>query len=318
MPYGTNGVVNPLMGDVTLNGTIQAYDATFVLKHIATLITLNAKQLIVADVSGSVGVTAFDASLILQFAVGLISTFPAEFLIPVGPYSSNAELTIGNTTVMPGEDFDLPLSLSNVDEVFAGQMTLSFDPEILDVIEIISLMPEMTVLSKIDQTNGTIHLTFAGVESLQSDLTIVNVRFKSKEYAPSGETIVEGKSFMANESELSGNITNGTVTINGFATGITDAAYGSEKLLNCYPNPLHDQLTVEYNVVREGDNVLISVYDLFGKMVAEVVNGKHEAESYSVTWNSQDGGGSALPNGTYLIRMTTGNQTEVQKIQIVR
>lgn len=318
LPYGTSGVINPLTGDVSLNGLVQAFDASLVLKHVATVITLNAKQQVVADVSGTAGITAYDASLILQFTVGMISTFPAELLSPVSPYTSNAELVIGDATAMPGEEFMLPLSLSNVDEVFAGQMTLSFDPEILEALEIISLIPEMTVVSNIDPETGTIHLTFAGVESLQSDLTIANIRFKAKEYASSGETEVEGKTFMANESELSGNITHGTVTINGFATGINDAAYGSEKMLNCYPNPLRDQMTIEYAVVNEGDNVQIAVYDLFGKMVAEVVNGKHAAESYSVTWNSQDGSGAMLPNGTYLIRMTTGVQTEVQKIQIVR
>lgn len=318
LPYGTNGVTNPLTGDVSLNGLVQAFDASLVLKHVATVITLNAKQQVVADVSGTAGITAYDASLILQFAVGMISTFPAELLSPVSPFTSDAELVIGDATAIPGEEFTLPLSLSNVDEVFAGQMTLSYDPEVLDAMEIISLIPEMTVVSNIDPETGTIHLTFAGVESLQSDLTIANIRFKAMEFASNGQTAVEGKSFMANESELSGNITNGIVTINGFATGINDAAYGSEKLLNCYPNPLRDQLTIEYAVVNEGDNVQIVVYDLFGKMVAEVVNGRHSAESYSVTWNSQDTGGEQLPGGTYLIRLTTGSKTEVQKIQIVR
>jgi hypothetical protein len=318
LPYGTNGVVNPLSGDVSLNGSVQAFDASLVLKHVATVITLNAKQQVVADVSGTAGITAYDASLILQFAVGMISTFPAELLSPLSPYTSNAELFIGEATAMPGEEFMLPLSLSNVDEVFAGQMTLSFDPEILQALEIISLIPEMTVVSNIDAETGTIHLTFAGVEALQSDLTFAEIRFKAKENLTGQETTVEGKSFMANESELNGNISNGTVIINSLATGVNGLAADNGKTLNCYPNPVRDQLTINYEVMNDGDNVQIAVYDLYGKMMAEVVNGRHAAESYSVTWNSQDGNGEKIPVGTYLIRLTTGSKTEVQKIQIVR
>ncbi len=39
---------------------------------------LNTLQLSVADVSGDGSVVAYDASLILQYSVGLITSFPAE------------------------------------------------------------------------------------------------------------------------------------------------------------------------------------------------------------------------------------------------
>ncbi len=317
LPFGTSGVINPLMGDVSLNGIIQAYDASLVLQHVLVPF-LNAKQQVVADVSGAAGITALDASLILQYVVGLISYFPAELLSPLPPYTSEAGLVIGNYTAIPGEEFDLPLQMTYVDGVFAGQVTLNYDPEYLEAIEIINQMAEMTLLSDIDEINGIIRISFAGIEALESDLTIANIHFKVSENAPSMTIPVEGKFFMANESNLTGNVTNGSVTVNGFATGFENNLEGKDNLLACYPNPVTDELTIDYNVEKEGDNVFLAVYDLFGQMVAEIANGKHASDSYKLTWNCNGQNGIKLPSGTYFIRMVSGNKTIVQKIQIVK
>jgi flagellar hook assembly protein FlgD len=48
------------------------------------------------------------------------------------------------------------------------------------------------------------------------------------------------------------------------------------------------------------------------------VNGKHAAESYTITWDGRDMNGLLQQSGTYFVRMISGNKTEVQKIQIVR
>jgi flagellar hook assembly protein FlgD len=153
---------------------------------------------------------------------------------------------------------------------------------------------------------------------LESDLTFVNIHFKANENAPSITLPIEGTFFMANESNLTENITNGSVTISGFATGIENNITGTDNMLACYPNPVKDELTIDYTVENEGDNVSITVYDLFGQNVAEIVNGKHAAESYKITWNCNGQDGINLPGGTYLIRMIAGKKTVVQKIQIVR
>ncbi len=317
LPFGTSGVINPLMGDVSLNGILQAYDASLVLQHVLVPF-LNAKQQVVADVSGAAGITALDASLILQYVVGLINYFPAELLSPLPAYTSAAELVIGNQTVSAGEEFELPLQMTNVDGVFAGQVTLNYDPEYLEVIEIINQMAGMTLLSDIDDAKGIIRISFAGIEALNYDLTIAGIHFKVKDDTPSVTVPIEGTFFMANESNLTANITNGSVIINGIATGFEDNITVDKNMLACYPNPVTDELTIDYTVENEGDNVFITVYDLFGQTVAEIVNGKHAAESYKIIWNCNSRNGADLPNGTYFIRMVAGKKTGVQKIQIVK
>jgi len=55
--------------DVDMNGACQAFDASLVLQHVVGLVTLDANQLLAADMDGNGLVQAVDASLILQAVV---------------------------------------------------------------------------------------------------------------------------------------------------------------------------------------------------------------------------------------------------------
>ncbi len=72
------GEVTILYGDVDLNGSVNAADASLILRYNVQLATLNDNQKIAAEVGGDGKINAADASLILQFNVQLIKKFPVE------------------------------------------------------------------------------------------------------------------------------------------------------------------------------------------------------------------------------------------------
>lgn len=67
-----------LYGDVTGDGEITAYDASWILEHTVGARTLVGPDSVAADVSGMSGISPYDASLILQYAVDIIDRFPVE------------------------------------------------------------------------------------------------------------------------------------------------------------------------------------------------------------------------------------------------
>ena len=67
-----------LYGDVSGNGGISAYDAALAAQYAVGLISLTAEQITAADVSGNGEVSGYDAALIAQYVVGLIDKFPVE------------------------------------------------------------------------------------------------------------------------------------------------------------------------------------------------------------------------------------------------
>jgi hypothetical protein len=45
---------------------------------------------------------------------------------------------------------------------------------------------------------------------------------------------------------------------------------GLEPLINIYPNPAKDYITVEYAMLDKGDDVTIGIYDMQGKLIKQV------------------------------------------------
>jgi hypothetical protein len=72
---------------------------------------------------------------------------------------------------------------------------------------------------------------------------------------------------------------------------------GSYELGQNYPNPFNPVTTIGYAVPVESD-VGLRVYDLAGRMVAELVNGVQGVGRYAAVLD-----GRALASGTYFYRM---------------
>jgi len=318
-PYGTSGSINPLLGDVSLNSIVQAFDASLILQEVVGPSFLNPTQQGVADVSGAAGITAYDASLVLQYVVGLINYFPAALLNPVPNVVSDVELIVGNEDVEPGETFTLPIDIDNVSGLYAMDIQIQYDPEYLEAINVENLLSGTNILFDINNEAGQIKIAFAGVESLEYAMQIANIEFKAVDNITIGLTTpVDVKFFLANETDLSWNVSNGSVAINGFATGLGNNTNADSKQLSCYPNPFRDQINISYQVTENKQTVVVAIFDIYGQMVAEIANGVHDAASYKINWNGNDLKGAQLPMGTYFVRMVSQSKVETQKIQIVK
>jgi len=86
-----------LYGDVDGNGQVTAHDASLILQFIVGLNELPASQYPctseqIADVTGDGNVTALDAALILQYAVGLMTEFPAQASVTLSKMKTYREV----------------------------------------------------------------------------------------------------------------------------------------------------------------------------------------------------------------------------------
>lgn len=80
-----------------------------------------------------------------------------------------------------------------------------------------------------------------------------------------------------------------------------------------YPNPFADATTIRYSVAHESD-VTVSVYNLLGQRVAELVSERQQPGSYEVSFRPP----SNLSSGTYLYRLVTDSYTEHRRMVLVR
>jgi len=79
-----------------------------------------------------------------------------------------------------------------------------------------------------------------------------------------------------------------------------------------YPNPFNPSTTIEFNISEQA-LVNLSVYNLLGEKVATIVNDFMESGRHKVEFN-----GSELASGIYLVKMTSGNFSDVIKINLLK
>ena len=102
--------------------------------------------------------------------------------------------------------------------------------------------------------------------------------------------------------------------IASIATGVPLAsAVPSEfALQQNYPNPFNPSTTIRYSV-PERSTVALSVYNLLGQQVAQLVLGDRERGSYEVKFDA-----GALPSGMYFYRLSAGSFVETRRMMLVK
>ena len=87
--------------------------------------------------------------------------------------------------------------------------------------------------------------------------------------------------------------------------------------LSNHPNPFNPSTVIEYTLPSQG-RVLISIYDVNGKLVRRLVDRDIEAGDYSVVWNGLDDRKSAQPSGIYFCRLIQGKTEVTSKLVLLR
>ena len=83
--------------------------------------------------------------------------------------------------------------------------------------------------------------------------------------------------------------------------------------ISAYPNPFTSSATIQFELTNTSD-VTVEVFDLTGKKVANLYNGKAEAGlSYEVQLNGND-----LPAGIYIYRINAGDKMYNDRLILIK
>jgi len=110
----------------------------------------------------------------------------------------------------------------------------------------------------------------------------------------------------------------GDGTETGTSVSTIDVQIPKEMTLDpAYPNPFNPQTRINYHL-SSNTNVKLSIVNIMGHTIRELVRDTQLTGSYQIYWNGKDTHGISVPSGTYFIVLSTTNDIKIQKVLLLR
>lgn len=300
-----------LLGDVNESGVISAYDASLVLQFLTNQVTLTSTQEQAADVMGDGSVTAMDASYVLQFVVGKISGFPGMGrLLPEQEILAGVDFNSESTDRYQ----DLIIELSGEREAYAAELVLDIDMEAISEVEHIATTLSDDVSVETNMEDGLFMLAAASSEAIEEAGQWIHLRLHfDPDTGLRGRDLFSLDQFRFNQYDLTDYFEESVTSASDQLTDMPEEF----KLEQNYPNPFNPVTVIPYQLPAEA-NVTLTVYNILGQQVQVLVDEEQRPGFYEARFDA-----SSLSSGTYLYRINVdsenaGSYRDVGKMILVK
>ena len=132
------------------------------------------------------------------------------------------------------------------------------------------------------------------------------------EIEPAGDS--NGESFVAGDvlpvyQHMSG--------VSGRILNLTVQQVFHNSLAQNYPNPFNPRTTLAYSL-HDAANVSLTIYDVAGRRVRELVNEHRLPGAYKVVWDGRDEKGTQVSSGVYFYKLVAGSFTDTKKMIMLK
>ena len=84
-----------------------------------------------------------------------------------------------------------------------------------------------------------------------------------------------------------------------------------------YPNPFNAATTLHYDL-PEPSSVKITIFDILGRTVVQLVNQKQHFGYKKIVWNGKNSAGNLVAPGIYLYKAELGSHVEMKKMILIK
>ncbi len=89
------------------------------------------------------------------------------------------------------------------------------------------------------------------------------------------------------------------------------------RLEHNFPNPFNPTTTLAFSI-KDAGNVSLTIYDVAGRRVRELVNERRERGAYKVVWDGLNDAGQTVASGVYFYKMVAGSFTDTKKMIMLK
>jgi len=246
-----------------------------------------------------------------------------EVYVGSPPAAYSIQNVSGNLT--PGGTGSFDVHMDNAETINILEFTLVDLPESMNVIGIsgIGRFDDGIVDgSSFEQEDGTYYFLGydfnTGIEIGSGAILQVDVEFDNNLYNPS--IIMSMPSVAAGDAGANPvtALFHGFGQFTGYLSMEDEIGLPGEIALHPnFPNPFNPSTQIAYDLAKDS-NVRLEIFDLMGRNVKTLVNGKQIAGRHMATWNATDNFGQPVSAGVYLYRLHTANKVFTRKMILMK
>jgi hypothetical protein len=109
----------------------------------------------------------------------------------------------------------------------------------------------------------------------------------------------------------------GSMTVTNEILAKTEALPTEISLSQNFPNPFNPTTDISYSL-PQAQSVSLTIFNVLGQNVRNLVSGTQEAGYHKVTWDGRNNEGQQTPSGTYFYRLEAGDFSQSMKMVMLK
>ena len=228
----------------------------------------------------------------------------------------NVDSEINVIDIVKQVNFILEQELPNDFEYWASDLNIDDLINVIDVVNLVNIILDVRVdFGESKATYDGKMLTVQGnIGAIQFEGTLESAVLGNDLMATAnGKTVIYNLDGIMYTSKFEISNLNSKIIVSSSAGEYVDVTTITQfSVLSNYPNPFNPSTTISYELVN-GENITLSVYNMYGQFVDELVSGYVDAGIHSVVWDAAD-----YSNGIYLVKLQMGLTSETSKITLLK
>lgn len=224
--------------------------------------------------------------------------------------------TIGfNKTVAESNDSKVNLAVEATEDVYGLQFEIKYNTDELVLNTITSKVDGLTFEYR-EKDNGLVKgLLFSmqgnAISNSDNLSNLLEFEFSEKDNFNGTSTVDFVDIILAGQHGSSIEVTASSFDVN---TNIIPVA---TNLGSNYPNPFNPTTSIDYSIGESGMTSL-TIYDLNGAVVKNLVSQSLDAGTYQAVWNATNNSGNPVASGRYILKMTAPNYSETITMTLLK
>jgi hypothetical protein len=232
-----------------------------------------------------------------------------------------------NGDTNPNQEFWVEIQVEEVTNLFGLSFELVYDPKTYLIPQSAEagswFGDDVIFFSNIDTSLGKVSVGItrkAGQGGIDGTGVVSRIRMVMSSEAEVGqETNLRLENVTANDPAgqpvslevVNGSIITRVVSIEGNQMPEEFALYAN------VPNPFNPSTRITYDLPL-ATQVSLQVFDILGRHLRTLVNGRQQPGRYAVIWDGRDERGQAVPTGVYIYRLQAGSYTRARRMLLLK